>query len=161
TPAGLLINTFPEGATLSINGQQTGRGPIQKDLPPNQYTVRAELPGFQPAETRVNVITGYRQEITITLRPLAADSNYEKGVQFENNHLLLTATPFSKRAWLEASNRVAASESLPQLYVRPGRYREAVNLLTVAPQKSPDNPLIRARRSRANSALSSGEDDLA
>jgi tetratricopeptide (TPR) repeat protein len=161
TPAGVLINTFPEGATLSINGQQTGRGPIQKDLPPNQYTVRAELPGFQPAETRVNVITGYRQEITITLRPLAADSNYEKGIQFEKQQLLPQAIAFYQQALLEDSNSMAAYERLAQAYVRTGRYREAVNLLTVASLKFPSNALILARRSRANSALRAGEDDLA
>src|SRR5262245_60595557 len=43
--SGIRLTTFPEDATISINGQQAGRGPIQKDLPPNQYTVRAELPG--------------------------------------------------------------------------------------------------------------------
>ena len=161
TPAGLLINTFPEGATLSINGQQTGRGPIQKDLPPNQYTVRAELPGFQPAETRVNVITGYRQEITITLRPLAADSNYEKGIQFEKRQLLPQAIAFYQQALLEDSDSIAVYERLAKAYVRTGRFREAVNLLTVASHKFPDNALILARRSRANSALRSGEDDLA
>jgi tetratricopeptide (TPR) repeat protein/uncharacterized caspase-like protein len=161
TPAGLLINTFPEGATLSINGQQTGRGPIQKDLPPNQYTVRAELPGFRPAETRVNVITGYRQEITITLQPVAADSNYEKGIQFEKQQLLPQAIAFYQQALREDPNSIAAYERLAQAYVRTGRYREAVDLLTLASLKFPTNALILARRSRANSALRSGEDDLA
>src|SRR5688572_19881889 len=37
--SGIRLNTFPEGATISINGQQAGRGPFQKDLPPSQYTV--------------------------------------------------------------------------------------------------------------------------
>jgi tetratricopeptide (TPR) repeat protein len=161
TPAGLLINTFPEGATLSINGQQTGRGPIQKDLPPNQYTVRAELPGFQPAETRVNVVTGYRQEITITLQPLAADSNYEKGIQFEKQRLLPQAIAFYQQALREDPNSMAAYERLAQAYVRTGRYREAVDLLTLASLKFPSNALILARRSRANNALRSIEDDLA
>src|SRR6266508_2356328 len=105
---------YPEGATLSINGQQAGRGPIQKDLPPNQYTVRAELPGFQPAETRVNVITGYRQEITITLQPLTADSNYEKGIQFEKQRLLPQAIASYQQSLLEDSNSIAAYERLAQ-----------------------------------------------
>src|SRR5262245_5604532 len=161
TPAGLLLNTYPEGATLSINGQQAGRGPIQKDLPPNQYTVRAELPGFQPAETRVNVITGYRQEITITLQPLAADSNYEKGIQFEKQRLLPQAIAAYQQALSEDINSMAVYERLAQAYVRTGRYREAVDLLTLASLRFPNNALILARRSRANSALRSGEDDLA
>jgi tetratricopeptide (TPR) repeat protein/uncharacterized caspase-like protein len=161
TPAGLLLNTFPEGATLSINGQQAGRGPIQKDLPPNQYTVRAELPGFQPAETRVNVITGYRQEITITLQPLAADSNYEKGIQFEKQRLLPQAIASYQQALSEDPNSIAAYERLAQAFVRTGRYREAVDLLTLASLKFPSNALILARRSRANNALRSGEADLA
>ena len=153
--------TSPEGATISINGQQAGRGPIQKDLPPNQYTVRAELPGFQPSETRINVIAGYRQEITINLQALAGNSNYEKGIQFERQQLWPQAIASYQQALREDPNSESVYESLAQAYVKNGRYREAVDLLTVAAQKFPNNALILARRSRAQSAMRLGEDDLA
>jgi tetratricopeptide (TPR) repeat protein/uncharacterized caspase-like protein len=159
--SGIRLNTFPEGATISINGQQAGRGPIQKDLTPNQYTVRAELPGFQASETRVNVIAGYRQEITINLQASAGNSNYEKGIQFERQQLWPQAIASYQQALAEDPNSESAYESLSQVYVKNGRYREAVDLLTAAAQKFPNNALILARRSRAQSAMRLGEDTLA
>jgi tetratricopeptide (TPR) repeat protein len=159
--AGILLNTSPEGGTISINGQLAGRGPLLKDLAPNQYTVRAELPGFQPSETSVNVIAGYRQEITINLQALAKNSNYEKGAQFERQQLWPQAIASYQQALREDSNSAPVYERLAQAYVKNGRYLEAVNLLTVAIQKFPDNALILARRSRAQSAMRSDENDLA
>src|SRR5262245_33494839 len=163
TPAlsGIRLNTFPEGAPISINGQQAGRGPIQKDLTPNQYTVRAELPGFQASETRVSVIAGYRQEITINLQATGGNSNYEKGIQFERQQLWPQAIASYQQALAEDPNSESAYESLSQVYVKNGRYREAVDLLTAAAQKFPNNALILARRSRAQSAMRLGEDTIA
>src|SRR5262245_53537662 len=159
--SGIRLNTFPEGATISINGQQAGRGPFQKDLSPNQYTVRAELPGFQPTETRINVIAGYQQEITINMQASSGNSNYEKGVQFERQQLWPQAIASYQQALRDDPNSESVYESLAQVYVKNGRYREAVDLLTVAAQKFPNNALILARRSRAQSAMRLGEDTLA
>jgi len=159
TASGLLLNTSPEGATLSINGQQAGRGPLRKELSPNQYTVRAELTGFQPAEAKVSVIAGYQQEITLTLQPLAGNSNYEKGIQFEMQQLWPQAIASYEQALRDDPNSRAIYERLAQAYVKNGRYGEAVDLLTVAAQKFPDNALILARRSRARVALASGEEE--
>ena len=158
TASGLLLTTFPEGATLSINSQQAGRGPLHKELPPNQYTVRAELPGFQPAETKVSVIAGYQQEITITLQPLAGNSNYEKGIQFEKQQLWPQAIASYEQSLRDDSNSMAVYERLAQAYVKNARYKEAVDLLTVAAGKFPDNALILARRSRARSSLAAGQE---
>jgi tetratricopeptide (TPR) repeat protein/uncharacterized caspase-like protein len=158
--SGIRLNTFPEDATISINGKQAGRGSIQKDLPPNQYTVRAELPGFQASETRINVIAGYRQEITINLQATGGNSNYEKGIQFERQQLLPQAITAYQQALAEDPNSESVYESLAQVYVKSGRYREAVDLLLVAEQKFPNSALILARRSRAQSAMKLGVADL-
>jgi tetratricopeptide (TPR) repeat protein len=158
--SGIRLNTFPEDATISINGQQAGRGSIQKDLPPSQYTVRAELPGFQPSETRINVIAGYRQEITINLQATGGNSNYEKGIQFERQQLWAQAIAAYQQALAEDPNSESVYESLAQIYVKNGRYREAVDLLLVAEQKFPNSALILARRSRAQSAMKLYEADL-
>ncbi|HEX5083986.1 MAG TPA: caspase family protein [Blastocatellia bacterium] len=163
--SGIRLTTFPEGATISINGQQAGRGPIQKDLPPGQYTARAELPGFQPSEAKINVLPGYRQEVTINLQASMSagggNSNYEKGVQFEQQQLWPQAIASYQQALSEDPNSVAVYGSLAQAYVKNGRYSEAVNLLNVAAQKFPDNALILARRSRARSALKLGDGAVA
>jgi uncharacterized caspase-like protein len=158
--SGIRLSTFPEDATISINGQQVGRGPIQKDLPPNQYTVRAELPGFQPSETKIKVVAGYRQEIIINLQSSAGNSNYQKGIQFERQQLLPQAITAYQQALAEDPNSESVYESLAQVYVKSGRYREAVDLLLTAEQKFPNNALILARRSRAQSAMKLDEADL-
>src|SRR5688572_24390189 len=116
--SGIRLSTFPEGATISINGQQAGRGPIQKDLPPKQYTVRAEMPGFQPSETKIDVIAGYRQEVTINLQASARNSNYEKGIQFERRRLWPQAIASYQQALTEDPNSESVYESLAQAYVR-------------------------------------------
>jgi uncharacterized caspase-like protein/tetratricopeptide (TPR) repeat protein len=158
--SGIRLTTFPEDATISINGQQVGRGPIQKDLPPNQYTVRAELPGFQPSETKIKVVAGYRQQITINLQASAGNSNYQNGIQFERQQLLPQAITSYQQALAEDPNSESVYESLAQVYVKSGRYREAVDLLLTAEQKFPNNALILARRSRAQSAMKLDEADL-
>src|SRR5262245_15005568 len=159
--SGIRLTTYPEGATISINGKEAGRGTIQKDLPPNQYTVRAELPGFQPSETKISVIAGYRQEITIDLQASTGNSNYEKGIQFERRQLWARAFASYQQGMREDPNSESGYESLAQAYGKNGRYREAIELLIVAAQKFPDNALILARRSRAQSAMKLGDDVLA
>ena len=158
TTSGLLLRTAPEGALLIINGHQAGRGPLQKEVSPNQYTVRAELPGFQPAETRVDALAGYQQEITINLQPIAGNPNYEKGLQFEKQQLWPQAIASYEQALRDDPNSISHYERLAQAYMRDGRNREAVDLLTVGARKFPESALILARRSRALSALAGGEE---
>jgi tetratricopeptide (TPR) repeat protein len=153
----VTLATSPENAVLSINGQPAGSGPLQKELQPRQYTVRAELPGFQPAEARINVLPGYQQEVTLTLQPAAANQNYERGVQFENQELWPQAIASYEQALRDDPNAVAAYERLANVYVKNTRYREAVALMTTAVQKYPANAVLLARRSRALSAWAESE----
>jgi tetratricopeptide (TPR) repeat protein/uncharacterized caspase-like protein len=157
TTGAVTLATSPENALLSINGQPAGSGPLQKELAPRQYTVRAELPGFQPTETRINVLPGYQQEVTLTLQPLAANANYERGVQFENQQLWPQAIASYEQALREDSNLVAAYERLANVYVKNNRYADAVALMTTVVQKFPANAALLARRSRALSALVESE----
>jgi tetratricopeptide (TPR) repeat protein len=153
----VTLAASPENALISINGQPAGSGPLQKELPPRQYTVRAELPGFQPAETRINVLPGYQQEITLTLQPAAAPASYERGVQFENQQLWPQAIASYEQALREDASAVAVYERLANVYVKNTRYRDAVTLMTSAVQKFPNNAALLARRSRALSAWAESE----
>ncbi|HXG66436.1 MAG TPA: caspase family protein, partial [Blastocatellia bacterium] len=83
----VTLITSPEGAAVKINGQAAGAGPVQKELAPGEYSARAEMPGFQAAETKIIVLPGVQQEIALTLQPSAANANYEKGAQFEAQRL--------------------------------------------------------------------------
>ncbi len=154
---GTVTLLAPEGAAISINGQTAGRGQVHKELAPSQYIIKAELPGFQPTETKVNVVAGYEQEVEIALKPVSSSPSYEKGAQFESQGLWPQAIVSYEMALREDPNLVAAYERLANAYMKAGQDREAVGMLTTATQKFPDNPSLHARRSMALSAIARAE----
>jgi tetratricopeptide (TPR) repeat protein len=145
----VLLSTSPKEANLSLNGQALGTAPIEKDLKPGEYTVKAEGAGFQPTETKITVVAGVQQEFTISLKPTAGNASYEKGVQFENQKLWPQAIASYEQALREDPNSIATYDRLASAYVAGGRYRDAADLYTTASEKMPDNAEIMARRSRA------------
>lgn len=154
---GTVTLLAPEGATISINGQTAGRGQVHKELAPSQYIIKAELPGFQPTETKVNVVAGYEQEVEIALKPVSSSPSYEKGAQFESQGLWPQAIVSYEMALREDPNLVSAYERLANAYMKAGQDSEAVALLATATQKFPDNAVLHARRSMALSAIARAE----
>jgi len=57
----VTLLTSPADAKLTLNGQALGTAPLQKELAPGEYTVSAEMQGFQPAEAKIKVVAGYQQ----------------------------------------------------------------------------------------------------
>lgn len=153
SPGGVTLQTSPEGAILTLNGQTAGSGPLFKELPPGQYTARAVQAGFQPLETKFTVLPGYHQEVVLTLQPLAANGSYDKGVAFEAQQLWPQAIASYEQALREDPNALAAYERLANVYTKNNREAEAIALLTTALQKFPNNATLLARRSRARSAM--------
>ena len=149
TSGSVTLITSPKDAAVSLNGKTLGTAPIEKDLQPGEYAVRAEAQGFLATETKITVVAGYQQEFTITLKPTATNASYEKGVQFEAQKLWPQAVASYEQAVREDPSLIAASERLASAYAAAGRYRDAVDLLTAASDKSPDNTALLARRSRA------------
>ena len=149
TKGTVVLATSPKDATVSLNGQILGTAPLEKELQPGQYTVRAESQGFQPTETKITVVPGYQQEFTITLKPTSSNANYEKGVQFESQRLWPQAVASYEQAVREDPSLIAAYDRLASAYMAAGRYRDAVDLLTTASEKLPDNAEVMARRARA------------
>jgi len=145
----VTLITSPAEATLTVNGQALGASPAQKELPPGEYTVRAEQQGFQPAETRITVVAGVQQEVTLTLKPAAASASYEKGVKFEADHLWPQAIAAYEMALREDAGSMAVYDRLANAYLENARYRDAVDLLQTASDKLPNNALVLARRARA------------
>jgi tetratricopeptide (TPR) repeat protein len=145
----VVLATSPKDANVSLNGKVLGTAPLEKELQPGQYTVLAESQGFQPTETKITVVAGYQQEFTITLKPTTANASYEKGVQFEAQKLWPQAVASYEQAISEDPTSVASYERLANVYMAAARYRDAVDLLTAASEKLPDNAALSARRSRA------------
>jgi len=67
--AQLTIAVQPSDATLYLDGQEVGRGQLQRRVRPGDFTVRATLDGYLPEETRVTVGTLATQNVALTLRP--------------------------------------------------------------------------------------------
>lgn len=149
TKGTVVLATSPKDASLSLNGQVLGTAPLEKELQPGQYTVRAESQGFQPTETKITVVPGVQQEFTITLKPTTSNASYEKGVQFEAQKLWPQAIASYEQAIREDPSSIAAYDRLTSAYMAAARYRDAVDLLTTASEKLPDNAELLARRARA------------
>ena len=149
TKGTVVLATSPKDASLSLNGQVLGTAPLEKELQPGQYTVRAESQGFQPTETKITVVPGLQQEFTITLKPTTSNASYEKGVQFETQKLWPQAIASYEQAIREDPSSIAAYDRLTSAYMAAARYRDAVDLLTTASEKLPDNAELLAQRARA------------
>ncbi len=145
----IMITTVPEGAAVSVNNESLGRGPVQKQLQPNSYTVRAEMAGYQAVEVKINLLAGYQQEITLTLKPAAANPNYEKAIAFEQQQLWPQAIAMYEQVIRTDAGFAAAHERLAHAYLKNGRVRDAVDVMTTAAQKFADNAAVLAARSRA------------
>ncbi|HXG91866.1 MAG TPA: caspase family protein [Blastocatellia bacterium] len=145
----LSLFTSPKDASVSLNGQQLGTAPIEKELAPGTYTIKAELSGFQPTEAKVTIVAGYNQEFTLTLKPAASNASYDKGVQFESQKLWPQAIASYEQAIKQDASLMAAYERLAGAYLATGRYRDAIDLLGTASEKFPDNATLIARRARA------------
>ncbi|MBK9314007.1 MAG: tetratricopeptide repeat protein [Acidobacteria bacterium] len=141
-----------------MTGRAAAADPLHKELAPGQYVVRAGNGRFQPVITSVNVIPGYQQEITLTLDPVAANPNYERAVEFEAQQLWPQAIASYEQALRDDPGSMAVYERLAAVYMRNGRYSDAVNLMSTAKQKFPDQAAILAIRSRAISAWVMSED---
>ena len=153
----VALDTSPADAALTLNGQALGTSPAQKELAPGDYTVRAELQGFQATETKITIVAGVQQEVTLTLKPVAGNANYEKGAKFESQHLWPQAIAAYEMALAEDASSMATYERLANAYLENSRYRDAADLLQTASEKFPDNALLMARRSRALSIWAKAE----
>lgn len=71
--ASLWITSQPEGATISINGQDRGLTPMDSPvfLEPGAYTVEAHLEGYQPARQQRDLQPGQNPPLELSLEELA------------------------------------------------------------------------------------------
>lgn len=67
--AQLSLSVQPAEAMLSVDGQEAGRGQVQRRVRPGEYTVSAALAGYLPESQRVTVGSLATQNVALTLRP--------------------------------------------------------------------------------------------
>lgn len=69
-PAVLKAETNPPGASLWLNGTESGKTPVQLNLPPGDYQVEFRLEGFQAVRDEVKLQSGETQTLRTTLAPV-------------------------------------------------------------------------------------------
>jgi hypothetical protein len=65
----VAIQTDPPGASIKINGADSGVSNLELQLPTGTYQVEAQLSGYQPAATELELQEGSRREVRLTLLP--------------------------------------------------------------------------------------------
>lgn len=78
--ATLALDAAPTGATIYLEAAQgyreeLGAAPMSIIMRPGEYTVRAEREGFYPAQARVKLRPGEREELALELVPQGATFN--------------------------------------------------------------------------------------
>ncbi len=69
-PGGIDLQSVPEGASVTVNGEFRGRTPLTlSGISPGTYTIGFSLPGFSNLTTPVRVEQGKISEVVATLQP--------------------------------------------------------------------------------------------
>jgi hypothetical protein len=91
-PGGMDLQSVPDGASLTVNGEYRGKTPLQiSGLSPGSYTVTFSRSGYRELSTRVQVGQGQVAEVTATLRP-------------ETGTLAVNSTPYGARILLDGTD---------------------------------------------------------
>lgn len=67
--AGLVIDSFPPGATVTVDGRAVGQTPVMVELEPGRKMVRLDKPGFVSVEREILMVDGTRSNANFDLRP--------------------------------------------------------------------------------------------
>jgi serine/threonine-protein kinase len=65
----VAIQTDPPGASIKVDGVDRGVSNLQIDLPPGSYPVEAELSGYRPGATQLELKEGSPAEVRLILQP--------------------------------------------------------------------------------------------
>ena len=141
-PPKLIVDTYPEGAEVTINGKSVGSGTVTDLLAsPGSYVVKAESPGYAPVERTVEAFPGYGEQVIVRLQPGArgvtvADPNdgsvpdlYKRALDAETRQQWEVAEP-GYQATIQSNPQFApAYERLSVLQRRQGRIGDAIGTL--------------------------------
>jgi serine/threonine-protein kinase len=83
----LEVRTSPPGAGLILNGESRGVSNLRLDLPPGTYNLKADLAGYQPQSTTLQVKVGAPASIDLTLQPLPNTFRLYTDLQAGSVHL--------------------------------------------------------------------------
>ena len=109
-PGRIRISTEPEGAIITMNGEEKGPAPLSLvDLQPGQYQFRIEMAGYKTLEREIAVSPNQTEEVTFQLVPMSQ----------------LRILPDPKDATIRFLN--LEKEYKPGMALPPGRYHIEVS----------------------------------
>lgn len=115
TTGALLVETVPDGATVLVDGERKGEGPLAlRGLAPGSVKVRAEASGYQAKEETVLVRAGKRVVVRLLLEKTPAKGS-----------VTVTSVPPGASWYLDA---VLAGTTPDTMEVPPGSHRVAVSM---------------------------------
>ena len=73
---GLMVDTVPYAAKITIDGQPVGRGPIsRKDFPAGEHTIVAEAEGFDTQTMKIRIRKDHTTVVELNLKEPAASAS--------------------------------------------------------------------------------------
>lgn len=166
TSTKVVIGTFPEGATVTLDGAKVGSGPTLEALKkPGEYRVRVEAPGYRSVERTVKVLDGYEHQVIVRLDPEAgvvapagkAGEFYQRSLDAETRQQWEVAVGGYKSVIDSDPKFAPAYERLAELYTRQGRLPDALGVLVEMVAQTPPTAHGYALLSRAYSAFAERE----
>ena len=130
-PGGISISSVPEGAAVFINGKKRGVTPcVLTDLPAAVYEVRAEKDGYDPVTRKVEIASGYKDEIKLVL--LSSTGELELDVRPAGVEVMLDGKTLGKTE--ENPESKAVTKPIRITGLAPGEHRVTVSHPRARPQ---------------------------
>lgn len=136
TPPRLHVETFPEGAKVTVNGEAKGAGPLTVRLPQaGIYQVKVEAPGYAPLEKSFKVLAGLDRPVYMNLAPggqsatptaNAASELYGRALEAEKNQQWSLALAGYAETLRAAPTFAPAYERMAALQERQGLLSDAL-----------------------------------
>jgi hypothetical protein len=94
----IVVNTLPDGATVTVEGQRIGRSPVEAEMKTGTYEVRIEREGYETSVRSISVSADTEERLNVQLRrPLAVQAAQQQEgavknvrVEREGDQLLVT-----------------------------------------------------------------------
>lgn len=131
-PGGISISSVPEGAAIFVNDKKRGVTPcVLTDLPAAVYEVRAEKDGYDPVTRKVEITSGYKDEIKLVL--LSSTGELELDIRPAGVEVMLDGKELGKTEESPESGTITKPIRVSGL--APGRHDVVVSHPRARPQK--------------------------
>jgi tetratricopeptide (TPR) repeat protein len=132
---------MPEGAQVTINGKRVGAAPVLQTYPGgDEFKVRVEMAGYEPAERTVKLLNGYGHQIRVPLMAARSVGAVSPAANMANDMFQKGQDAESRQQWEVAEmayNTVLGGDAkfapayqrLAEMHMQRGNYPKAIETL--------------------------------